>query len=88
MRNDSVGSSFRMFINYSSQFAYNFISVFLVKLFQRFDRIELASDMQTPDARPPEHWASGGGRRAQEKIFLKNHLTLYVHVSTPIKWSE
>ncbi|KAI6122897.1 cytochrome P450 [Pisolithus croceorrhizus] len=54
------------------QFAYNEMSFFLVRLLQTFSSIALAEDLQTR----PSGCAIGTGRNAQEKVIIKNHLTL------------
>ncbi|KDQ19554.1 hypothetical protein BOTBODRAFT_28130 [Botryobasidium botryosum FD-172 SS1] len=59
------------------QFAYNEVSFFLIRLLQNFDRITLAPEAQPPGSLPPSSWASGGGRRAIERVWPKSHLTLY-----------
>jgi len=60
------------------QFAYNEISFTLIRLLQAFDSISLARDVQPPDTLPPASWKEESGRKAAEKIFPKQHLTLYI----------
>ena len=67
---------------HTPQFAYNEMTFFLVRFLQTFDRMELAFDAQPADARPPAEWASGGGRKAIEKIVPKSSLTLFVKVNS------
>ncbi|THH16238.1 hypothetical protein EW146_g4358 [Bondarzewia mesenterica] len=59
------------------QFAYNEVSLMLVRLLQTFSSIELATDAQPASSLPPAVWAEAGGRQAREKIRPKAHLTLY-----------
>ncbi|KAI6033797.1 cytochrome P450 [Pisolithus microcarpus] len=66
------------------QFAYNEISFFLVRLLQTFSSIALAEDFQTR----PSKSATGTGRNAQEKVIIKNHLTLYVEGGLWVRMGE
>ncbi|KIK16479.1 hypothetical protein PISMIDRAFT_113306 [Pisolithus microcarpus 441] len=66
------------------QFAYNEISFFLVRLLQTFSSIALAEDFQTR----PSQSAAGTGRNAQEKVIIKNHLTLYVEEGLWVRMGE
>ncbi|KDQ19556.1 hypothetical protein BOTBODRAFT_636486 [Botryobasidium botryosum FD-172 SS1] len=59
------------------QFAYNEVSFFLIRLLQKFDRINLAPEAQPPASLPPPSWANGSGRRPVERVCPKTHLTLY-----------
>ncbi|KAI6168981.1 cytochrome P450 [Pisolithus thermaeus] len=66
------------------QFAYNEMSFFLVRLLQTFSSIALAEDLQTR----PSGCAIGTGRNAQEKVIIKNHLTLYVDGGLWVRMGE
>ncbi|KZS95587.1 cytochrome P450 monooxygenase pc-1 [Sistotremastrum niveocremeum HHB9708] len=59
------------------QFAYNEISFFLIRLLQSFDQIELATDAQPLDSRPPAEWKQKTGRAAIEQFVPQTHLTMY-----------
>ncbi|KAF8522182.1 cytochrome P450 [Hysterangium stoloniferum] len=64
------------------QFAYHEASFFIVRMLQRFDQIELATDTLPAGARPPASWVSentGSPRRKIEKCWPKAHLTLYAN---------
>jgi hypothetical protein len=65
----------------SSQFAYNEVSFFIIRLLQMFDHIELASDAQPPESLPPVSWANGQWRKSVEKIRPKSEVTMSVQVS-------
>ena len=62
------------------QFAYNEMSLFLIRLLQTFSGISFAPDAD-PNSLPPSSWATGEARRPVEKVWLKTHLTLYANVS-------
>ena len=62
------------------QLAYNEVSLFLIRLLQTFSGISFAPDAD-PCSLPPAWWATGGGRRPIERVWLKAHLTLYANVS-------
>jgi hypothetical protein len=66
------------------QFAYNEVSLFLIRLLQTFSGIDFAPDAD-PNSSPPASWASGEARRPVEKVWLKTHLTLYANVSAIFK---
>ncbi|QRW20636.1 cytochrome P450 family protein [Rhizoctonia solani] len=59
------------------QFAYNEVSFFLCRLLQRVESIELAPDAQPQESLPPLEWKNGAGRRSFEKVWPKQHLTMY-----------
>ncbi|THH10403.1 hypothetical protein EW145_g1356 [Phellinidium pouzarii] len=62
------------------QFAYNEVSFMLIRLLQAFDAVALAPDAQAPETRPPAAWArETGSRKSRERVWLKSHLTMYVH---------
>lgn len=52
----------------------------MIRLLQAFSEISWAPDA-CPSAVPPAEWAAGEGRKANEKLWLKTHLTMYAHVS-------
>lgn len=52
----------------------------VIRLLQAFSEITWAPEA-CPSAVPPAEWAAGEGRKATEKVWLKNHLTMYAHVS-------
>jgi hypothetical protein len=62
------------------QFAYNEISLMLIRLLQAFSEITLDPEAN-PASKPPASWAAGKGRIAQEKIWIRSHLTMYANVS-------
>ena len=60
------------------------MSFFLIRLLQNFSHMEMDLSAQPLDARPPQEWAMAEGHKGKEKIVVKTHLTLYVHVSISI----
>jgi hypothetical protein len=64
----------------SLQFAYNEVSLFLIRLLQAFSSISFAPDAD-PGSLPPASWAAGEARRPIERVWLKTHLILHAHVS-------
>ena len=66
------------------QFAYNEVSLFLIRLLQTFSCVSFAPDAD-PDSLPPASWATGEARRPIERVWLKTHLTLYANVSLIIQ---
>jgi cytochrome P450 len=70
------------------QFAYNEMSLMLIRLLQHFDTISLAPDAQAPDTLPPPTWAEAEGRKATEKIFPKIRLTMYAHGGLWVRMTE
>jgi hypothetical protein len=58
------------------------MSFFMIRLLQRYDHIELATDAQPPETLPPACWSTGKGRRSIEKVRPKIDLTLFVMVCT------
>ncbi|CUA76640.1 Cytochrome P450 52E1 [Rhizoctonia solani] len=59
------------------QFAYNEASFVLVRLFQRFSKLELAMDAAPPGSVPPAEWKGHYGRKGFERVWVKNAITLY-----------
>jgi len=62
------------------QFAYHEASYFLIRMLQRFDHIELASDSQPPSSLPPAVWKTEEGgtpRKKFEQCVINSHLTMY-----------
>jgi hypothetical protein len=51
----------------------------LIRLLQAFDSISIDLEAN-PDAKPPVTWASGNGREAIEKVWLKSHIVMYAKV--------
>ena len=41
-----------------------------------------------PEAKPPAAWASGNGRKAVEKVWVKTHVTLYAKGGVWVKMEE
>lgn len=62
------------------QFAYNEVSLFLIRLLQTFSSISFAPDAD-PGSLPPTSWATGEARRPIERVWLKTHLILHANVS-------
>ncbi|CAE6510479.1 unnamed protein product [Rhizoctonia solani] len=59
------------------QFAYNEASFFLCRLLQQVESIELAPEAHPVGTLPRPNWKNGTGRRVYEKVWPKNHLTLF-----------
>jgi len=59
------------------QFAYNEISVFLVRLLQTFNDMKLAPDAAPPGSLPPDSWSGQPGRKGIERFWPKVHITVY-----------
>jgi cytochrome P450 len=66
------------------QFAYNEVSVVIARLIQAFKGISLDMD-SNPEAKPPTAWASGPGRKATEKVWVKSDLTAYANGGVWVK---
>ncbi|KAH7339083.1 cytochrome P450 [Rhizoctonia solani] len=66
------------------QFAYNEASYFLSRLLQRVESFELVPEAYPEGTLPPPEWKNGQGRKVHEKIWPKNHLTIYCNVSSEI----
>lgn len=69
------------------QFAYNEVSLFLIRLLQTFSGISFAPDAD-PNSLPPACWATGGARRPIERVWLKAHLTLYANNGSWFRMEE
>lgn len=69
------------------QFAYNEMSLFLIRLLQTFSGISFAPDAD-PDSLPPASWAAGEARRPIERVWLKTHLTLYANNGSWFRMKE
>jgi len=65
------------------QFAYNEVSFFLIRLFQKFSGFTLAKDAQPEDTYPPAEWSTYSGDKGTTKIWPTAHLTMYVKVKYP-----
>ena len=63
------------------QFALNEASFILIRILQKYDGFELASDAQPTGSIPPPEWRHQGGRAPREKIWIAQALTMYVKVS-------
>ncbi|EMD36326.1 hypothetical protein CERSUDRAFT_95659 [Gelatoporia subvermispora B] len=59
------------------QFAYNAMSVFLIRLLQNFSEMHLAPEAQPPGTLPPDDWSTANGRKGKERFFPKKSITLY-----------
>jgi hypothetical protein len=59
------------------------MSFMLVRLLQSFGHIELDESSQPKEGRPRAEWRAEGqeGRKTVERVYPKNHMTLYVEVS-------
>jgi hypothetical protein len=64
----------------TSQFAYQEVSFFLIRLLQTFSGFTLAEDAQPADSRPPAEWSKCKGTKGKDKIVPAMHITLYVKV--------
>ena len=62
------------------QFAYNEASFMLIRLLQQVSGIHLMQEVN-PKAVPPEGYSDGPLCNGHEKVFFRNHLTLYIQVS-------
>jgi len=52
----------------------------LIRLFQTFESVSLATDAQPAWSRPSAAWkADVGKRKAKEEFWPKTHLTMYSH---------
>ncbi|KAL5632233.1 hypothetical protein ACGC1H_000286 [Rhizoctonia solani] len=58
-------------------FAYNEASFVLVRLFQKFSKLELAMDAAPAGSLPPREWQGVDGRKGFERVWVKNAITLY-----------
>ncbi|KAF8510916.1 cytochrome P450 [Gautieria morchelliformis] len=70
------------------QFAYNEISVMLIRLLQAFDTITLAPEAQPAESHPPASWKQTSGTQATTKIWPKVHLTLYSYMGLWLRMGE
>ncbi|KAJ1305082.1 hypothetical protein OPQ81_000122 [Rhizoctonia solani] len=70
------------------QFAYNEASFFLCRLLQRVESIKLAPEAHPEGTLPRPHWKNGSGRRVYEKVWPKNHLTLYCNGGLWLRMKE
>jgi hypothetical protein len=69
------------------QFAYHETSVIIARLLQTFKGILLDVD-SNPEAKPPAAWASGQGRKAVEKVWVKSDITVYPNGGAWVKMQE
>ncbi|KAF8880184.1 cytochrome P450 [Infundibulicybe gibba] len=70
------------------QFAYNEISLVLIRLLQSFSSISLETQAMAPAARPPAEWREAGGRKGAEQFRPKVHLTMYCEGGMWLKFGE
>ncbi|KAF8754669.1 cytochrome P450 [Rhizoctonia solani] len=70
------------------QFAYNEASFFLCRLLQRVETIELVPEAHPVGTLPRPGWKNGTGRRVYEKVWPKNHLTLYCNGGLWVRMKE
>ncbi|TFK68747.1 cytochrome P450 [Pluteus cervinus] len=70
------------------QFAYNEMSIVLIRLLQNFSSFSLELDAFPPGTLPPPHWAKEEGRKAIERIRPKAHLTMYSHGGLWLKMQD
>ncbi|KDN37558.1 hypothetical protein RSAG8_10075, partial [Rhizoctonia solani AG-8 WAC10335] len=70
------------------QFAYNEASFFLCRLLQRVESIELAPEAHPAGTLPRPEWKNGTGRRVYEKVWPKNHLTLFCNGGLWLRMKE
>ncbi|KAF8528399.1 cytochrome P450 monooxygenase pc-1 [Hysterangium stoloniferum] len=73
------------------QFAYNEASFFMIRLLQKFDRIELAPACQPAATLPPDSWktsSDGTPRKPLERCVINSHLTLYVEGGLWLRMSD
>jgi len=66
------------------QFAYNVASTVIARIVQAFEEIKLDMD-SNPEAKPPADWASGIGRKAGEKVWVRSHLILFANGGVWVK---
>ena len=64
-----------------TQFAYNEVSFMLIRLLQNVSGIHLMQEVN-PKAIPPEGYADSPACSGGEKVFFRNHLTLYIQVNS------
>lgn len=69
------------------QFAYNETSVVIARLVQIFEGISLDMD-SNPEAKSPAAWASGKGRKAVEKVWVRSDITAYSNGGVWVKMQE
>ncbi|KAF8143747.1 cytochrome P450 [Mycena galopus ATCC 62051] len=70
------------------EFAYNEMSLVIIRLLQSFSSVSLDLDAYPPGARPPPEWAMLDGRKAVEKFHPKSHLTMYAESGMWLKMTE
>ena len=69
------------------QFAYNEASMAIARLVQTFKGISLDMD-SNPEAKPPAAWASGPGRKAIEKVWVRSEITTCAKGGVWVKMQE
>ncbi|KAF8715658.1 hypothetical protein AX14_012520 [Amanita brunnescens Koide BX004] len=70
------------------QFAYNEISIMVVRLLQSFSTVVLDRASAPPDSLPPPDWKTSPGRKAIEQVVPKVHLIMYSGSGLWIKMEE
>ena len=69
------------------QFAYNEASTVIIRIIQAFKDIRFDMD-SNPEAKPPPDWATGTGRKATEKVWVKSHITIHTDGGVWVKMEE
>ena len=69
------------------QFAYNEISTVIARIAQVFETVKFDMD-SNPEAKPPAEWASGTGRKAREKFWVRSHLLIHAQGGVWVKMEE
>ena len=64
-----------------TQFAYNEASFMLIRLLQQVGKIHLTQEVN-PEAMPPPGYFDSPPCEEDEKIFFRNHITMYIQVSS------
>ena len=67
------------------QLALNEAALFLVRLLQEVDHVELAPDMAPPSAQVPKEWTGRSGREGVERCVPQVAVTLFVRVRNLLK---
>ncbi|CAE6500583.1 unnamed protein product [Rhizoctonia solani] len=70
------------------QFAYNEASYFLSRLLQRVESFEIVPEAYPEGTLPPPEWKNGEGRKVYEKVWPKNHLTIYCNGGLWVRMKE
>ncbi|KAK2461124.1 hypothetical protein APHAL10511_006651 [Amanita phalloides] len=70
------------------QFAYNEMSIMLIRLLQSFSSVALDPTSAPLGSLPPGGWKTAAGRKAVEKIMPKIHITMYSNGGLWVKMEE